>query len=176
MSNDSRYFFTASQLSQQGFDRDGPNWRHVDGRVYVPLYEAKMIHHFDHRFGSYAGLNNRPGDGSLPEVPDSAKASPDYESDPWYWVPEDETALRVARVPSRLKQYFRKENAEGCLKVLAEWMLGTLEPGELKQDRLARTVPIAEARLRDVLGERALQRDIVGAKVATWLGKAAVGA
>ena len=27
-----------------------------------------------------------------------------------------------------------------------------------------------------MLGERALQRDIVGAKVATWLGKAAVGA
>ena len=133
MSNDSRYFFTASQLSQQGFDRDGPNWRHVDGRVYVPLYEAKMIHHFDHRFGSYAGLNNRPGDGSLPEVPDSAKASPDYESDPWYWVPEDETALRVARVPSRLKQYFRKENAEGCLKVLANGCWAHWSPENLSK-------------------------------------------
>ena len=176
MSNDSGHFRTAEQLSDQGLCRDGLNWRHEDGRVYVPLYEAKMIHHFDHRFGSYAGLNSRPADGTLPETPDSAKASPDYEADPWYWVPEDETALRVARVPSRLKQYFRKENAEGCLKVLAEWVLGTLEPGELKQDRLARTVPIAEARLRDVLGERALQRDIVGAKIVTWLGKAAVGA
>ena len=176
MSNDSGHFRTAEQLSDQGLCRDGANWRHEDGRAYVPLYEAKMIHHFDHRFGSYAGLNSRPADGTLPETPDSAKASPDYEADPWYWVPEDETALRVARVPSRLKQYFRKENAEGCLKVLAEWVLGTLEPGELKQDRLARTVPIAEARLRDVLGERALQRDIVGAKIVTWLGKAAVGA
>ena len=176
MSTDSRHFETAAQLSDQGFGRDGSNWRHEDGRVYVPLYEAKMIHHFDHRFGSYAGLNSRPADGSLPEAPDSAKASPDYEADPWYWVPEDETALRVARVPARLKQYFRKENAEGCLKVLAEWVLGTLEPGELKHDRLARTAPIAEARLRDVLGERALQRDIVGAKIAAWLGKAASGA
>ena len=90
----------------------------------MPLYEAKMIHHFDHRFGSYAGLNSRPADGSLPETPDSAKASPDYEADPWYWVPEDETALRVARVPSRLKQYFRKENAEGCLKVLGRMGTG----------------------------------------------------
>ena len=176
MSTDSRHFETAAQLSDQGFCRDGPNWRHEGGRIYVPLYEAKMIHHFDHRFGSYAGLNNRPADGSLPETPDSAKASPDYEADSWYWVPEDETSLRVARVPSRLKQYFRKENAEGCLKVLAEWVLGTLEPGELKQDRLARTVPFAEARLRDMLGERALQHDIVGAKIATWLGKVAAGA
>ena len=176
MTSASEFFRTVEQLSDQGFCRDGANWWHEDGRVYVPLYEAKMIHHFDHRFGSYAGLNSRPADGTLPETPDSAKASPDYEADPWYWVPEDETGLRVARVPSRLKQYFRKENAEGCLKVLAEWVLGTLEPGDLEQDRLARTVPIAEKRLRDVLGERALQRDIVGVKIAAWLGKAPVGA
>ena len=135
-----------------------------------------MIHHFDHRFGSYAGLNRRPADGSLPETPDSAKASPDYEADPWYWVPQDETSLRVARVPSRFKQQLRKENAQGCLRVLAEWVLGTLEPGELEGDNLARTVPQAESRLRDVLGARALQRDIVGAKIATWLGNVAAGA
>ena len=176
MTSASEFFRTAEQLSDQGICRDGANWRHEDGRVYVPLYEAKMIHHFDHRFGSYAGLNSRPADGSLPETPDSAKASPDYEADPWYWVPEDETALRVARVPSRLKQYFRKENAEGCLKVLAEWVLGTLEPGDLEPANLARMVPHAEARLRDILGGRALQRDIVGAKIATWLGKVAAGA
>ena len=97
-------------------------------------------------------------------------------ADPWYWVPEDETALRVARVPSRLKQYFRKENAEGCLRVLAEWVLGTLEPGDLEPANLARLVPHAEARLRDVLGGQALQHDIVGAKIATWLGKVAAGA
>ena len=176
MTSASEFFCTAAQLSDQGFCRDGPNWRHEDGRVYVPLYEAKMIHHFDHRFGSYAGLNSRPADGTLPETPDSAKASPDYEADPWYWVPEDETALRVARVPSRLKQYFRKENAEGCLRVLAEWVLGTLEPGDLEPANLARTVSLAEARLRDVLGGQALERDIVGAKIAAWLGKTASGA
>ena len=176
MTSASEFFRTFEQLSDQGFGRDGSNWRHEDGRVYVPLYEAKMIHHFDHRFGSYAGLNSRPADGSLPETPDSAKASPDYEADPWYWVPEDETALRVARVPSRLKQYFRKENAEGCLRVLAEWVLGTLEPGDLEPANLARTVSLAEARLRDVLGGQALERDIVGAKIAAWLGKTASGA
>ena len=30
--------------------------------------------------------------------------------------------------------------------------------------------------MRDALGERALQRDIVGTRIATWLGKAAAGA
>ena len=176
MTSASDFFRTAAQLTERGFSRDGANWRDEDGRVYVPLYEAKMIHHFDHRFGSYAGLTKRPADGSLPETPDSAKAGPDYESDPWYWVPEDETALRVARVPSRLKQCFRKESADGCLKVLAEWVLGTLDPGDLVHDNLARVVSVANARLLDVLGIRALQRDIVGARFVTWLGKVAAGA
>ena len=176
MSTDSRYFCSTSQLSEQGFFRDGPNWRHKDGRVHVPLYEAKMIHHFDHRFGSYAGLSDRPAGGSLPQTPNSAKASPDYESDPWYWVPEDETALRGARVPSPLKQNLRKENAKGCLKVLAQWVLGTVDPGDLEHDNLARAVSVANARLVDVLGIRALQRDIVGARFVTWLGKVAAGA
>ena len=112
----SGYFRTAGQLSTQGFRRDRADWRHEDGRAYVPLYEAKMIHHYDHRFGSYTGLNSRPGEGSLPETPDSAKASPDYESDPWYWVPEDETSLRVARVPSRLKQNFPQRECGRMLK------------------------------------------------------------
>jgi hypothetical protein len=173
MSNDSGYFRMAEQLDGQGFKRDGTDWRHEDGRCYVPLYEAKMIHHFDHRFGSYAGLKARPGDGSLPETSEITKANPDYETEPWYWVPENETTLRVARVPTRLKQSFRKENAKGCLKVLAEWVLGTLDPEDLDPASLVRTLPRAKARLRDVLGLRVLERGIVGGKITTWLSNVA---
>lgn len=171
MSNDSGHFRTAEQLSKQGFHREGPDWRHQDGRRYVPLFEAKMIHHFDHRFGSYAGLDARPGDGSLPETPESLKADPNYEAEPWYWVPEEETALRVARVPTRLKQYYRKEDPTGCLKVLAEWVLGTLDSEDLAKPAQAATR--AQALLKDVLGPRALERDVIGAKIATWLHKVA---
>jgi hypothetical protein len=171
MATDSKLFETAAQLSRQGFRRDESDWRHEDGRRYVPLFEAKMIHHFDHRFGSYAGLRERPGDGSLPETPDSLKASPDYEPEPWYWVPEEEASLRVARVPTRLKQYYRKAHAVGCLKVLAEWVLGTLDPEDLAKPAFA--VSRAQARLTDVLGPRALERDCIGAKVATWVGNVA---
>ena len=114
MSNDSGHFSgQRSSLAGQGFERDGADWHHEDGRRYVPLYEAKMIHHFDHRFGSYAGLNARPADGSLPEPPEAIKASPCYEAEPWYWVPEDETALRVARVPTRLKSVFSQRGRGG---------------------------------------------------------------
>lgn len=176
MSNDSGFFRTAAQLTAENFHRDGADWRHADGQRYVPLYEAKMIHHFDHRFGSYAGLAERPGDGSLPPTPDAVKSDPNYEIDPWYWVPLAETELRAARVPARLKQYFRKDNAEGCLKVLAQWVLGTFDPTDLQASNLARSASRAGAHLREVLGQHALERDIVGGTFATWLNKVADGA
>ena len=60
--------------------------------------------------------------------------------------------------------------------MLAEWVLGTLEPGDLETASLARAAPLAESRLRDVLGVQALERNIVGTRIATWLGKVAAGA
>ncbi|UIJ44868.1 N-6 DNA methylase [Sphingomonas cannabina] len=173
MSSDSKLFRTAAQLSGEGFSRDGMDWRNRDSQIFVPLYEAKMIHHFDHRFGSYAGLSERSGEGSLPPTSDAVRNDPDYEAEPWYWVPQAEMELRVARLPARLKQYFRKENADGCLKVLAEWVISTLDSADLQPSNLARSADRAGALLRDVLGQRALDRGIVGTKFATWLHKAA---
>lgn len=174
MSNDSGHFRTAEQLSGQGFLREGSDWRHDDGRRYVQLFEAKMIHHFDHRFGSYAGLTERSDEGSLPSTPDAVKANPTYDAEPWYWVPEQETTLRVARVPARLKQYYRKEAATGCLKVLSEWVLGTLDQDDFSKPALA--VARAEQRIKDILGLRALTRDVIGAKIAAWLNKISANA
>src|SRR5690606_24668375 len=52
MSNDSGLFRTAAQLAEAGFAREGSDWLR-EGERYLPLYEAKMIHHFDHRWGGY---------------------------------------------------------------------------------------------------------------------------
>ena len=60
--------------------------------------------------------------------------------------------------------------------MLAEWVLGTLDHEDLNSASLARTLPRAKARLHDVLGMQALERDIIGGKITTWLGKAALGA
>lgn len=108
------------------------------------LYEAKMIHHFDHRFGSFFGLSERPADGALPEVPPFKKLDANFEPDPWYWVPEDEVVLRAARVPTALKSAVRlasngsskgrrKTDADAqesartaVLKTLVTWIAGAI--------------------------------------------------
>jgi hypothetical protein len=119
MSNDSGLFRTAGQLREGGFVRDSRDWTLPKGAAprqgaltlagghddrglallggapgrnsewYVPLYEAKMIHHFDHRWATYDGTDSR-------YTSEIEKADPNYESTPRYWVPERELADRLA--------------------------------------------------------------------------------
>ena len=52
MTSDSHLFHTREQLEVDGWQLVGNVFR-KDGTEYLPLYEAKMIHHFDHRWASY---------------------------------------------------------------------------------------------------------------------------
>ncbi|MCE6967196.1 Eco57I restriction-modification methylase domain-containing protein [Cereibacter sphaeroides] len=168
MSNDSDCFEGAAELDAKGFTRSGTDWEHGDGRRFVPLYEAKMIHHYDHRWATYVGADEEEG---TRDVTLSEKQNPDFEPNPRYWVPEDEVRLRAARVPARLKSAYRKGDADGCLSVLAEWVLGST-PG-LDPQNVIRSVRPAEERLIATLGRRAVHADVVGRSLATWIGKVA---
>ncbi|MCF8706328.1 Methyltransferase domain-containing protein [Sphingobium faniae] len=57
---------------------------------YVPLYEAKMIHQFNHRFGDGGKLEERPVSTGWPNPLSHEIADPDYVVHPWYWVPSTE--------------------------------------------------------------------------------------
>ena len=118
MSNDSGLFRTAAQLQEAGFVREGVDWvppesvRQRPGALnitgadrrslppaggvgvrdsgrYVPLYEAKMIHQFDHRWATYDNGDSR-------DATPAEKADPGFEPTPRYWVPEPEVADRLA--------------------------------------------------------------------------------
>ena len=58
---------------------------------YVPLYEGKMIHQFDHRWAGYDEEGKAPFD-----LPLNAKHDPNREPDPRYWVPEDCMETRLS--------------------------------------------------------------------------------
>ena len=63
--------------------------------IYVPLYEAKMIHQFDYRWATYAsgvvGDDESSRDATLIE-----KADAHFEATPRYWVPAADVAARLA--------------------------------------------------------------------------------
>jgi hypothetical protein len=103
MSNDSGLFRTAAQLQEAGFARQSSDWVNRGGASralperYVPLYEAKMIHQFDHRWGDYALAKLEPGTDprQIPRASSEQLNDPSYEVTPRYWVPLSELDARL---------------------------------------------------------------------------------
>lgn len=68
MANDARLFRTQADLVEEGWTLKG-NIFVRDGSRMMPLYEAKMLHHYDHRFGTYAGQTAAQANmGTLPRL------------------------------------------------------------------------------------------------------------
>jgi len=87
MSNDSHLFHTRAELEQAGWRLEGN--RFVRGaEVMLPLYEAKMLHQFDHRWATYDGLETR-------EVTAAEKANPHCAVLPRYWVEQQQVEARL---------------------------------------------------------------------------------
>ncbi|WP_134389853.1 Eco57I restriction-modification methylase domain-containing protein [Methylacidiphilum sp. Yel] len=94
MTSDSHLFRTRDQLEAEGYRLEGNVFLRGPER-YFPLYEAKMVHQFDHRFGDYADQPPRSKDTQLPEVPLERLADPAYRVLPRYWVHEREVEARL---------------------------------------------------------------------------------
>jgi len=95
MSNDSDYFFTASRLTEEGCLREGTKWIKGTER-YVPLYEAKMISFFDHRFAGYGARGDDRGFRVLPETELDQHRDPAFEVEPFYWVSSSDLEVRLS--------------------------------------------------------------------------------
>lgn len=102
MSNDSHLFHTREELEDDGwtlngnvFERPVTNYGERGGVTVermLPLYEAKMIHHYDTRWATYEP------DGSTRDVTPEEKADPDFHPMPRYWVHEVEVDKAFKRV------------------------------------------------------------------------------
>ena len=166
MTSSSGLFRTADQLAEAGWQRDGTDWVNSDDGAEraVPLYEAKMIHHFDHRWATYAGTNVG-NEESARDVTLEEKTDPGFEPTPRYWVPEAEVRLRAARVSSGLKSAVREQDAKKALKAMAEHVAAAL------YDTQGR--PAVGVDLTRILGRSHAWNDALGATPDRWLARSA---
>jgi hypothetical protein len=88
MSNDSHLFRTREQLGADGATLEGNVFARGDVR-WLPLYEAKMLHLYDHRWATYEGTDTR-------DVTVAEKSDPDFLALPRYWVREQEVDTQLA--------------------------------------------------------------------------------
>ena len=101
MTNDSGLFRTRAELASAGWRPTADRFE-KDGEIMLPLYEAKMTHHFDHRFGTYEAQSKaQANQGKLPELDHLAHADPARTTLPRYWVTENEVVERLYEIWDR---------------------------------------------------------------------------
>ncbi|MBE2192839.1 MAG: class I SAM-dependent DNA methyltransferase, partial [Anaerolinea sp.] len=88
MNTDSHLFRTRDELEGAGFTLVGNHFVRGDAR-YLPLYEAKMMHQFTHRWATYTP------DGSTRDMTPDEQRDPSALVIPRYWVDAREVAARL---------------------------------------------------------------------------------
>ncbi|EOC2664464.1 Eco57I restriction-modification methylase domain-containing protein [Pseudomonas aeruginosa] len=84
----------------------------------LPLYEAKLIHQFDHRWATYTA------EGNSRDVTLAEKADPAFTVTPRYWVEAREIWLRVARLPEGLRKALKDGNTQATSLCVTQLLFG----------------------------------------------------
>jgi hypothetical protein len=109
MASDSDLFLDEDDLAAGSAVFNG--WAWLDGNDHwLPLYEAKLLGHFDHRYATYAGATEAQlNKGTLPRLTDEEHGDPYLEPLARYWVAESDVteALIDQREPQRRPRWDR---------------------------------------------------------------------
>lgn len=100
MTSDSHLFKTREQLESEGWTLNG-NVFFKNSARYLPLYEGKMIHIYNHRYGDFAYGKSDKRSHILPEVPIERVHDPYYVVQPYKWVPKEEVLRCLDKFPNR---------------------------------------------------------------------------
>jgi len=84
----------------------------------LPLYEAKLIHQFDHRWATYAS------DGNSRDMTIAEKQDPATHVTPRYWVSSREVWLRTARLPNGLLKALKDGNQVATVLCVTQMLFG----------------------------------------------------
>ncbi|ART48743.1 Eco57I restriction-modification methylase domain-containing protein [Acidovorax carolinensis] len=84
----------------------------------LPLYEAKLIHQFDHRWATYTP------DGDSRDLTLAEKQDPATTVTPRYWVEARDVWLRVSTLPEGLRKALRDGNPDAALLCATQLLFG----------------------------------------------------
>ena len=98
MTSDSHLFRTAEELDNNGyFPVQGNRWKKGED-LYLPLYQGRMIHQFDHRANSVqVNPENTHNPYFSVEVSETEHADPSFLPQTRYWAPSDEVEKEVPK-------------------------------------------------------------------------------
>lgn len=124
MAVDSHHFRTQEQLLAEGYRLEGNIFAGSHDR-YLPLYEAKNLGQFDHRFSTYDGAQQ--GDinaGRLPQTSAEQKQSSSFAVQPRYWVRDEIVESAIHHYPEPLYRAIQLQDEDSIRNVLLLWLAG----------------------------------------------------
>ena len=89
----------------------------------LPLYEAKLIHHFDHRWATYTTDPNT-GTVASRDVTLQEKQDTSFSITPRYWVPAREVWLRLADLPDELMRALKTDDGHATILAVTKMLFG----------------------------------------------------
>jgi hypothetical protein len=161
MNTASHLFSTKQKLLEDGWSSRG-NIFERDGDRYLPLYEAKMMHQFHHRYGDYAMRAEGSLDSELPRIPAATLDDPNYVVQPRYWVREWEVIKASSRVPPGLARAVEEKSEDRACQIIGLWMAGYAINRNLSEAN--EKVIVAEGRAHSLASMCKAVRDLDAAK------------
>lgn len=111
----SQGLFNMTSASHLFKDEESPN--------QLPLYEAKLIHHFDHRWATYTTDPNT-GTVASRDVTLQEKQDASFSITPRYWVPAREVWLRLADLPDELMRALKADDGHATVLAVTKVLFG----------------------------------------------------
>lgn len=111
----SQGLFNMTSASHLFKDEESPN--------HLPLYEAKLIHHFDHRWATYTTDPNT-GTVASRDVTLQEKQDASFSITPRYWVPAREVWLRLADLPDELMRALKADDGHATILAVTKVLFG----------------------------------------------------
>lgn len=137
MANDSGLFRSSDSLAGQGAEYYGWAWKSSD-RSWLPLYEAKMLTHWNNRLAGYANLPEGFLGTSIPRLSVGELDDPDADLLARYWVDEDE-------VLKALPQWWDRDWLLGWRDIARADDARTFVPSALPLSAVGHVFPLAFA-------------------------------
>jgi len=117
MASASEHFWKADKLERNGYNRNGNVYVGLKD-CYLPLYEAKMLHQFDHRWATYETQDDAR------DVTHEEKLDPSFVVQPRYWVREDVVESKIPKYPEPLAAALQIGHRPSIQRVLCWWAAG----------------------------------------------------
>ncbi|MBD2730490.1 N-6 DNA methylase [Nostoc sp. FACHB-892] len=97
ITSDSKLLKRKNELEILGFISDGYNFM-KDSNIYFPLYESKLIDHFNHRKATFQGIDEDKIYGTRPQTNKldiSLLSNPNWSILPRYWASKEQVLSRI---------------------------------------------------------------------------------